>query len=116
MGQSQNWAFTYFADPDWTLEDFAAYALSTVDTTMGVSTTKSIIASIAWGEETCPKTGREHFQGFLQTYTKRMRARSRGACIVLPCTSASGLADSHFRRQRKLGSRYPACSPSFLIL
>lgn len=66
MGQSKNWCFTFFATEQDTIDDFLGRCYSAVEIE------RTIIASIACGLETCPKTKREHVQGFLQTYTKRM--------------------------------------------
>jgi len=85
MPQSINWVFTFFERGDYNLQ-FACdlfFEMTELE--------KTIIASVAFGLETCPKTGREHLQGFLQLYKKgTSEASSRGPGIVLPGTSASG--------------------------
>jgi len=90
MVQSKNWSFTYFEREDWSLDDFADRVVESID--LG-EPRPSIIRSLAMGLETCPKTQRQHYQGFLQTFTKRMSSilmQHRCQLIVLPDTCASG--------------------------
>jgi len=88
MAQSSSWAFTFFAKNDYTLDDCTDrfYEMA--------SLSKTSIAAVAMACELCPKTNRQHIQGFLQTFTKSMSPRRRraslGAGIVLPGTYASG--------------------------
>lgn len=88
MVQSQNWCFTFFENPDQNIQ----YGCDRLFEMAELE--KTNIASVAFGIETCPKTQREHLQGFLQLYKKGMsRSDRRGLGIVLPETSASELAD-----------------------
>lgn len=66
MPQSKNWCFTFFPKGEQTIEWFS-------DTiTEKTCIEKTNIVSVAMGEEVCPKTQRQHLQGFLQTRKKSM--------------------------------------------
>lgn len=44
------------------------------------SENKDFFRFIAWGNETCPKTGKTHYQGFMQLYTTRRFASIKKIC------------------------------------
>lgn len=71
LAQSQNWIFTFFAKDGHTLEDCTDRLFEMAELE------KTAICSVAMACETCPKTQRQHIQGFLQTYTKRMSLAKR---------------------------------------
>jgi len=54
--QSRNWCFTDFELLDWA-KIFNTY--------------KDLIRYVCWGTETCPKTKRTHFQGWIQFVNKK---------------------------------------------
>jgi len=66
QAQSKNWCFTYFAKKDQDLQwaTDRLFELAELEDTN--------ICSVASAVETCPKTNREHLQGFLQTKRKGM--------------------------------------------
>lgn len=57
MSQSKNWCFTDFELLDWMK--------------IWKSDDEQKIRYIGWGEEICPKTGRKHYQGWIQFTTRR---------------------------------------------
>jgi len=64
MAQSTNWVFTFFSKAESTLDHCTDRFFEMVELS------KTPICSVAMACETCPKTGRQHIQGFLQCFTK----------------------------------------------
>jgi len=73
MAQSQNWVFTFFAKGKYLLDDCTdkLFVMTEID--------KTSICSVAMACETCPKTGREHLQGYIQCFAKRMSRLAKRA-------------------------------------
>lgn len=61
--QYTTWVFSLL---NWTWDELAALSELTF------MSPERKVASIAWSEEICPKTGTPHLQGFLQLYKKSM--------------------------------------------
>lgn len=66
--QSQNWCFTLFAKPGLPIETCSDRLVEITEID------KTNIAACAYGLEVCPKTQRQHLQGFLQLYKKGKRS------------------------------------------
>jgi len=66
QAQSKNWCVTYFAKEDQDLQwcTDRLFEMAELES--------SIVCSVALAVESCPKTHREHLQGFLQTKRKGM--------------------------------------------
>ncbi len=62
--QSRNWCFTDFELLDWTK----------------IYDTSNDIRYICWGEETCPKTSKKHYQGWIQIEKKKRLGGIKKVC------------------------------------
>ena len=64
FAQSRNWCFTDFELLDWSK----------------IYGAEDVIRYICWGEETCPKTKKKHYQGWIQINNKKRLGGVKKLC------------------------------------